>query len=492
MKFMQWIRQLSIALGAFFFSVCAHASYPLWTFTQDPNHPAQISMNSTQTDFVVYTVSNQSKKSKSLLMQPIPGVVQTSPCHLNPIGQTGSSCSLLLAVTGNALPSKGVHGGPILCEANANGTPNANQCYRPSAADRLNITLTQPSAGVTISVDPFIVLFPINSSDTVTVTNAGSSSGAANDLTPVIPSGSGITYTTTCGASLPVGQSCTMTFFSTTIQGVTTIPIQGTNTNTVNLYVGISDQPLLNITGPAQQSRIVSTDGSTTLYLEVMNDPDSLASVTNVTVTDKTACPLLTVVPNPNCSSVAPGQTCQIALTTTTPYAPCTLTISGTGAGNSPRTLVAFSHLGGLVFEKTGAAGKVVSDVAAEFTSEWTFPGESDISSAMSDVDGVSNTNAIVGNYDCTSSTGNCAAYRCRAISPDWYLPAKFELQSVIFALCPGSVYPCSFGDFTSTTYWSSTQWFAYTNAFSVDVPDGNYGPGSKWTSKPVRCIRSF
>ncbi|MCX7116480.1 MAG: DUF1566 domain-containing protein [Legionellales bacterium] len=193
-----------------------------------------------------------------------------------------------------------------------------------------------------------------------------------------------------------------------------------------------------------------------------------------------------------NCTSVAPGISCQLALTTTTPYAPCTITISGSNTGNSPTTSIAFSHLGGLVFQKNGTNGKVVIDVGSEFISEWTFPIKTDIPGAMSDDDGVSNTNAIVVNSACTNRTGSCAAYRCRAISADWYLPAKSELQSVIFALCPGPSYPCAFGAFSSTFYWSSTQWFAVTNAYTVDVPDGNYGPTDKYSSRPVRCIRDF
>lgn len=144
------------------------------------------------------------------------------------------------------------------------------------------------------------------------------------------------------------------------------------------------------------------------------------------------------------------------------------------------------------MFQKSGANGKVVIDAGSEFTSEWTFPSKSGIPGAFSDDDGVGNTNAIVANSACTNQTANCAAYRCRAISADWYLLAKNELQAVIFALCPGSVYPCAFGAFSSTMYWSSTQWFADTNAYSIDVPDGNYLPGDKWRSEPVRCIRDF
>lgn len=208
-------------------------------------------------------------------------------------------------------------------------------------------------------------------------------------------------------------------------------------------------------------------------------------------MSNKSACPNL-VVNATNCTNVTPGASCSLEITTTTPYAPCTITVSGSNTGNSPTILIAFSHLGGLVFQSNGSQGKVVIDAASEFSSEWTFPGKDDVSGATSDEDGISNTNAIVVNPSCTNRTSNCAAYRCRAISADWYLPAKNELQAVIFALCPGSSYPCAFGSFNSTFYWSSTQWFSASNAYTVDVPDGNQAPSNKWSSSPVRCIRSF
>lgn len=490
MKFTQFLRQLSIGLSAFCVLSTAYAAFPLWIFTPDSNYPPQLSIKSTQTATVVYAVQNQSHKAKTLVMQSIPGVVQSSPCDLKPVGQPGSSCSLILAVTGNALPQEGVHTGPILCEANANGTPNANQCYRPSAVDNLNITLAKPAVGVTISVNPFILLIAEHSTGIVTVTNDANSSAAANNVTATIPNGSGMTIqSTTCGSSLAIGASCAITFASSTVEGPITIPVKGDNTNTANVYAAVTDQPLISITGPAQQSRIVPTDGVSTLNLEITNDPNSLFNAT-ITVTDKSSCPNLSVNAS-NCTNVVPGSSCQLALSTTTPYAPCTITIGGNTA-NSPTTLIAFSHLGGLVFQQSGAHGKVVIDAGAEFTSEWTFPSKAEVPGANSDEDGVGNTNAIVVNAACTNGTSNCAAYRCRAISPDWYLPAKNELQAVVFALCPGSSYPCAFGSFSSTFYWSSTQWFAATNAYSVDVPDGNFGPTDKYSSHPVRCIRDF
>lgn len=492
MKLMQWIQNLSMGLSFFLVTSTSYAAYPLWTFAPNINYPAQISVNPSQTATVVYTVQNQSYRAKSLVMKPIPGVVQSFPCQLAPIGQPGSSCSLILTVTGNRLPSGGIHTGPILCQSNSDGTPNPNQCYRPSATDNLNVTLTNPSVGVTITVNPFILLMAENSTETVTVTNEASSQAPADNVTATIAGGSGITIdSTTCGSSLAIGANCTITFASSTQEGPTIIPVKGNNTNRANVYAAVTDKPLISITAPIQQSRVVSTDGSTVLNLEVTNDADSIFNADNITVTDKTSCPNLSVNDS-NCTSVAPGTSCQLGLTTTTPYAPCIISISGSNTGNKTTTLIAFSHLGGLVFQKSGPNGKVVIDSGAEFISEWTFPNKAYIPGAMSDDDGVSNTNAITADLACTNQTGSCAAYRCRSISTDWYLPAKNELQSIIFALCPGSSYPCAFGAFSPTFYWSSTQWFAPSNAYSIDVPDGNFGPTNKSDSRPVRCIRNF
>ena len=186
-------------------------------------------------------------------MKPIPGIVQLFPCQLTPIGQPGSSCSLILAITGNALSTKGVHKGPILCQSNSNGTPNSNQCYQPSAADSLNITVTNPSVGVTISVNPFILLMAEHSTGTVTVTNDAGSSASANNVAATIPGGSSISIqSTTCGGSLAIGANCTITFASNTQEGPTIIPVKGDNTNTANVYAAVTDQPLISITGPAQ------------------------------------------------------------------------------------------------------------------------------------------------------------------------------------------------------------------------------------------------
>lgn len=245
MKLMSLIRNLCLSLSLFFVISTAYAALPLWIFSQNINYPPQISINPNQTGTVVYTVQNQSYKAKSLIIKPIPGIVQSFPCQLTPIGQPGSSCSLILAVTGNALPTGGVHTGPILCQSNSNGTPNSNQCYRPSAADSLDITLTKPSVGVTISVNPFILVMAELSTGVVTITNDTSSSTSANNVTATIPGGSNISIqSTTCGNNLAIGGSCTITFASNTQEGPIIIPVKGDNTNTANIYVAVTSRPL--------------------------------------------------------------------------------------------------------------------------------------------------------------------------------------------------------------------------------------------------------
>src|SRR5688572_595022 len=100
---------------------------PLWTFTPAPGSSPTRTVPENITALVQYVVQNQSSKAKRLVMKPILGIQQTTPCQLAPIGQVGSTCILDLSITGSALPAAGVQGGPELCQANLDGTPNPNQ-----------------------------------------------------------------------------------------------------------------------------------------------------------------------------------------------------------------------------------------------------------------------------------------------------------------------------------------------------------------------------
>ncbi|HAT1816608.1 TPA: DUF1566 domain-containing protein [Legionella pneumophila] len=343
----------------------------------------------------------------------------------------------------------------------------------------------------TISVNPTTLLFAENSTGDVTVTNNAGSPVAAENVVATIPGGSNISVqSTTCGASLAVGASCTITFASGTQEGPTTIPIAGDNTNTVNVDVTVTSQPQIRITNPIQQSRVVAVSG-TALSLEVTNDAGSAVSANAITVSNMAACPNLSV-DDSNCTSVAPGASCTLELTSSSPYAPCTITVSGSNTANSPTTLIAFSYLGGLVFQESAGSGKVVIDVAQGFDSQWTS-AFSNIADATSPDDGVGNTNAIVDDTACSYDTNNCAAQRCRNLGVDWYLPARNELSAVHGALCSNLAIPCNFGGFSSAFYWSSSQDdFVNVSAWIVFFPSGNVGGDSKNDAHPVRCVRAF
>ena len=350
------------------------------------------------------------------------------------------------------------------------------------------VTVT-PVPMATISVNPTTLLFAENSTGDVTVTNNADSPVAAENVVATIPGGSNISVqSTTCGVSLAIGASCTITFASGTQEGPTTIPIAGDNTNTVNVDVTVTSQPQISITNPIQQSRVVAVSG-TALSLEVTNDAGSAVNANAITVSNKAACPNLSV-DDSNCTSVTPGASCTLELTSNSPYAPCTITVSGSNTANSPTTLIAFSHLGGLVFQESAGSGKVVIDVAQGFNSQWTGT-YSDIAGATSLDDGVGNTNAIVADTACLNDTNNCAAQRCRNLSVDWYLPARNELSAVHGALCSNLAIPCNFGGFSSAFYWSSSQDGSY-DAWFVNFPSGNDNFFNKNFGRPVRCVRAF
>lgn len=583
-----FMRNILILIWSGLMMTATQAAEPLWTIVPaSGSNPTQTVLRN-GTAIVQYVVQNQSRKSKKLVMQSIPGITQTTPCQLTPKGQAGSSCTLILAITGNALPKGGIHGGPGLCQANPDGNPNSNQCYQPSSANSLNITSglaagatitvnpstlnfvagtnglvtvtnsmgsSEPAENVaatipgasnisvqsttcstvlaigasctitfttsvvegptnigiggnntntanvtvtatpipiaTLSVNPTTLLFTENFTGDVTVTNDASSPVAAENVAASIPGGSGISVqSTTCGAILMIGGSCTITFTSATEEGPTTIPIAGDNTNAVSVDITVINQPHISITSPVQQNRVVTVSFALPLLLEITNDVGSTNNATAITVSDKAACPNLSV-DDSNCVSVAPGTSCILQLSSNTPYAPCTITVSGSNTANSPTTQIAFSYLGGLVFVESAGSGKVVIDAAEGFDSSWTST-YTDITGATSLDNGLNNTNAIIADPACIGSPFDCAAQGCQDIDTAWYLPAKNELLAVLNTLCSNASIPCNFGEFSNSDYFSSTQVVTLRAGIVVfPVNSGNFSV-PKVTVYPVRCIRAF
>ncbi|HFE8541378.1 DUF1566 domain-containing protein [Legionella pneumophila] len=477
--------RIFIGVSTLFMLDAASAGIPLWTFTPRSATTLQVPVNGFAT--IQYTIKNQSSRSHRLVIIPVSGLSQTAPCQLAPTGSIGDTCTLSLVVTGSALPKAGISGGPSLCQANPNGSPNPNLCYQPSATNSLNLSVGPAISN--ISVTPATLLFAENSSGTITITNTVDSPVAASNVMASIPGGSNISVqNSTCPSNLAVGASCTITFASGVQEGPVPIPVAGSNTNTVITLVTVTSQPTISISAPILANRVIEVGVLTPLILTITNDVSSLVNANNITISNQTNCPDVTF-DDSNCTSIAPGSSCNLELNSPTPYIPCTITISGSNTANSPTTPIAFQFLDGLVFETNGVNGKVVSLLATEFNDiNWTQT-DADIAGTSDPNNGVTNTANIVADPSCSNNPLNCAANRCRTLGLVWYLPAINELQAVAAILCPGGT--CNFGGFANDAYWSSTQ-AGINDAQGNSFPNVNTVLHPKNDQDRVRCIRAF
>lgn len=116
----------------------SYTGMPVWNITPDPSYPPSVSVTPITNAYVLYTVTNQSHKSHTLTMNPIPGITQitTDGNCSNPFTLSSQqSCTLTLLVNGSSL-NKNIQGGPVICEIN-----NTLECYQPSSTNLLNIHL---------------------------------------------------------------------------------------------------------------------------------------------------------------------------------------------------------------------------------------------------------------------------------------------------------------------------------------------------------------
>jgi hypothetical protein len=483
--------------------VTAQSAVPLWTIVPAPgSNPTQtVPQNSTST--VQYVVQNQSGRTKQLVIQSIPGIVQTTTCQLAPKGQAGSSCILNLAITGSSLPKVGIHGGPNVCRANANGHPNPNQCYRPSAAHILNIGKgTAGQAAITVNPTALDLVVSSGTPGFLTITN-NSTSITAQNVQAVLPaSWTDVTQdASNCAAIAPNGSTCQLQFTpGATTHGAAQVSIAGSNTTqaTAQLSVSAPGEAILSVTGgpislvagcPAE-SVLTVENTSMTAAADIEVNLQELAD--NVTVTNNCPNPLLA------------HDTCTIDLQGVNPASASDISIQGS---NTPEVKVSVSvdaalnigdnYLDGIVFEVDHCnTGKVVTgplDGANEVSSQWSSQETKNISTDFSN--GAQNTTNIINTDPGCTSPANCAAFRCRNFNgstPDWYLPARYELTAVHRALCSNVGIPCNFGGFSSRNHWSSSQ-VDDRFSFFVVFPSGLEGNVIKADDRPVvRCVRAF
>jgi hypothetical protein len=157
MNLNHWKARILSGLVTFFMLTVTQAASPVWTFT--PLTATTITVPANGTATISYTVTNQSTKPHTLVMTPIAGISPSGTCSA-PLGPK-KSCTLTLKITANALHGN-VVGGPVLCQR-----PSKLQCYQPSQANSLNITLNSAKYfTITPSTDGNGVISP-NTAQTV-------------------------------------------------------------------------------------------------------------------------------------------------------------------------------------------------------------------------------------------------------------------------------------------------------------------------------------
>ena len=305
MKRLHLIKKILVGACAFLTMALVYAGTPLWTFT--PLTSTTIAVSGTETKTVQYQLTNQSRKSHTLVMRTIPGITQvTTPGNCtHPFTLSyQQSCTLTLTVTGSALQGN-VVGGPIVCQE---GPPV--QCYQPSLANSLNITVARLSG---IAVTPANASIATGGTQQYTATGTYSN-GSSQDITTLVTWGSSDgSVATISNAPGTKGLTSAIAAGSTTISaalggksgntGLTVTSGAATITVTGSPLILFPAYPTL--AGASRVLTITNTSSVTATNIAAML-PASWGDVTQ----DASAC-----------LSVAPGASCQLVFTpSTTPH----------------------------------------------------------------------------------------------------------------------------------------------------------------------------
>ncbi len=493
-------------LAAFFSCLMlsgAQATKPLWTFV--PQTPTAITVTKGGSAQVIYAVQNQSSRPKILVMKPIAGVSQSTLCQLPAKG----SCMLTLNINGPVLQGD-VLGGPVLCQQG-----NDLQCYQPSSANILRISLIE---------QPPVQQF--------TITPSAGANGSIAPATPqVVNNGSTLTFTATPSTGFGVNQwlldgnvvqNGDASYQLNNIQANHTVEVTFNQTTlsplTQNLALSINDpgsDPAL--TGNQRLIRIENTGSIPANNVQVSTSGfPTGTSMTNNTCTGTLnagdVCDII-ITPGGNASLDAGNNAC-----TTTPGTepvPTRVTVS---ADNAPSTdinvlLLGYGciYQGGFLFSvddstpNTGSIGGKVAALTDEPGLFYEWSTLFDDTTADSITDGFSNTNALATPLSQYPAAQTCLSRNDQGFA-DWYLPAICEMGRYLGlgsdAGCGNtspnlysSLYTNNLGGFASSNYWSSSEFSgsptiaAWIQAFL----DGSQDPNSKDTNAiRVRCVRAF
>ncbi|MFJ1269875.1 hypothetical protein ACD661_15035 [Legionella lytica] len=280
-------------LGALLLSsmiATAKAAIPLWTF--DPITSTNIILPYNGVALVQYKITNQSRRTHNLIMNPIRGVTQITTgqgvCGAVFSLRNKEFCTLSLQIAGSQLNSP-ITAGPIVCQEG-----NPNQCYRPGAANMLHIIPAPPITNALISVTKSPLTMTINgptgqliinnNSTDVTATNISSSFAGTALNGQVTETGN------TCNSVAP-GNSCILTYLpGNNVVPPTNFSIQGTNTNILTATIDIQGGGViacmgggaLNLIAAPANNGLVSAWGGAGTITHAQNDLNGAANTTTI------------------------------------------------------------------------------------------------------------------------------------------------------------------------------------------------------------------
>lgn len=526
-----------ISITGLTFITTAQAGIPLWTLTPITGYPPSITINTTDTATVKYSVTNNSPKPHTIQMKPI-HALSASGCS-SPL-KAHQSCTLTLSING-ALLKGDITGGPVLCDQNS-----PLQCYQPNAANSLAIRLTHTTPIQQYSITPL----------------SAANGSISPNTTQNVDAGTTLTFSATPDTGYGVQQWLVDNILVQ--NGGSTYQLANINANhTVHVTFGMATLT------PSVTTLALSVNSSSNAQLTgnartiTINNTGSV-NATNVVVTP-TGLPSDTILESSTCSTIPAGGSCTIEVT------PGSTVSSGSNnqlctTGVQPSGSVSVSADGGLstnintyilgygciyqggfiysVDDTTNTAGSIGGKIAAitdtvpgqtspsQATPDWGGYG-TDIDSSLYENntiganDGAANSAAIINALTtmnvplsdyaaglCSNLSVNGAGASCTVSNTcysNWYLPAICELgnppissgipctsgstniQLQLFA--NGNISPTTLGLVNNGLYWSSTESInqpANNSVYELFSSTSSQGLSNKQMLFGVRCSRNL
>jgi len=314
-------------------------SQPVFTITPASSPTIHLPINGVAT--LDYTVTNQTKITRTLTMVTIQGITQVTtdagacaqPFTLEP----NQSCTLRLSISGNQMNNQ-IIGGPRVCKTQAdNLTADPFLCSQPSKTAVLNVSralIERPD----LTVTPASILFDLPSqTKSFSVTNNSTTVTAVNVrgiTTGTVLEGNITQDASNCTQVMP-GATCTLSFTTAATEQVSlqqTFPIKGINTKVVPATITIQLPQVAILTVNPTAIALQATTGTPVTKSITVTNTTAGITATNISADISGALANAGVTQDASaCTTLPAGASCALVFTPgATAVTTQTVVISGT------------------------------------------------------------------------------------------------------------------------------------------------------------------